>query len=72
MDYIKPTITMGQSETALDVNSSAACVPGFAFAVAYAAAVWDAAVAINYAGIVNAAGVVAVSWLVIGTKCFGK
>lgn len=72
MNYTKPSITLGQTEKPLDVNNSAACIPGLAFAIAYAAAVWDIIGAINYVGVINAVGLAAVSFLLVGTTCFGK
>lgn len=59
MNYEKPTITIGES----DGVQPTACTPGFAFAVAVAAAVWDAVGVVNYAGVVN------VSFLFAATGC---
>lgn len=72
MDYKKPTVTLGQGEVPTDPEELIPCVPGFAFALAYAAAVWDVAAAVNYFGVTNAVAFFAVSFVAVGTKCFGK
>lgn len=68
MTYEKPMVAISGVGTGEEITPDA-CLPGFAWAIAVAAAVWNVAGVYNYAGLVVAAAVVGVAFLVVGTGC---